>query len=68
VHLRDIVGVGPERAPWAFVAFTAAMVAARLSGDVVTRRFGASTVVRLGGSLAGLGFVLVATVPTLPAP
>jgi MFS family permease len=67
VHLRDIVGVGPGRAPWGFVAFTAAMVAARLSGDVVTRRFGASTVVRLGGSLAGLGFVLVATVPTLPA-
>jgi MFS family permease len=67
VHLRDVVGVEPARAPWAFVAFTAAMVAARLSGDVVTRRFGASNVVRLGGSLAGLGFVLVATVPTLPA-
>jgi MFS family permease len=67
VHLRDIVGVDPGRAPWGFVAFTAAMVAARLSGDVVTRRLGASTVVRLGGSLAGLGFVLVAAVPTLPA-
>jgi MFS family permease len=66
VHLRDVVGVPAGRAPWGFVAFTAAMVVARLSGDLVARRLGAATVVRLGGALAGLGFVLVALVPTLP--
>jgi MFS family permease len=67
VHLRDVVGVPAGRAPWGFVAFTAAMVLARLSGDLLARRLGAAAVVRLGGTLAGLGFVLVALVPTLPA-
>jgi MFS family permease len=67
VHLRDVVGVPASRAPWGFVAFTAAMVVARLTGDLVTRRFGPDRVVRFGGLLAGTGFVLVAVVPTLPA-
>jgi MFS family permease len=67
VHLRDVVGVDAGRAPWGFVAFTAAMVVSRLTGDLVTRRVGAATVVRGGGAFAALGFLLVATVPTLPA-
>jgi MFS family permease len=67
VHLRDAVGVPAGRAPWGFVAFTAAMVVARLTGDLITRRLGPSRVVRLGGALAGAGFLLVGAVPTLPA-
>jgi MFS family permease len=67
VHLRDVVGVPAARAPWGFVAFTAAMVVARLAGDLVTRRLGAGRVVRIGGALAGAGFILVATVPVLAA-
>jgi MFS family permease len=66
VHLRDVVGVPASRAPWGFVAFTAAMVAARLSGDLVARRLGAEAVVRWGGILAGVGFVVVAALPSLP--
>jgi MFS family permease len=66
VHLRDVVGVPASRAPWGFVAFTAAMVAARLGGDLLTRRIGAAAVVRWGGLLAGAGFIVVAAVPTLP--
>jgi MFS family permease len=66
VHLRDVVGVGAGQAPWGFVAFTAAMVTGRLTGDTATRRLGPATVVRAGGALAGAGFLLVVLVPSLP--
>ncbi|GGI05230.1 MFS transporter [Egicoccus halophilus] len=67
IHLDDVVGVAPERVTWGYVAFTAAMTLARLLGDRVTRRFGPAAVVRASGAVAGLGFVLVTLVPTLPA-
>jgi MFS family permease len=67
IHLQDVVGVDVERIGWGFVAFTAAMTTVRLLGDLAVRRLGASLVLRIGGGLAGLGFLLIALVPHLPA-
>jgi MFS family permease len=67
VHLRDIVGVVGSRVTWGYVAYTAAMVTARIVGDRLTRRVGVQRMVRGGGLLAGAGFLLVASVPALPA-
>lgn len=65
IHLRDTVAVVPERVGWAFVAHTAGMVGARLVGDRLVGRFGRRTVLRASGVLAGVGFLVVATVPVL---
>jgi MFS family permease len=67
IHLRDVVAVPAAQVTWGYVAYTAAMVTVRLVGDRAVRRFGAQRVVTGGGWLAALGFVLVATVPHLPA-
>ena len=65
IHLRDTVAVTPDRIGWAFVAHTAGMVGARLIGDRLVGRFGRGAVIRASGLLAGLGFLVVATVPVL---
>jgi len=65
IHLRDTVAVTTERIGWAFVAHTAGMVGARLIGDRLVGRFGRRTVIRASGLLAGVGFLVVATVPVL---
>jgi MFS family permease len=67
IHLQDVVGVPVERIGWGFVAFTAAMTTVRLLGDFAVRRLGAGLVLRIGGALAGVGFLLVALVPNLVA-
>jgi MFS family permease len=67
VHLRDTVGVVGSPVTWGYVAYTAAMVTARVVGDRLTRRVGVQRMVTGGGLVAGAGFVLVATVPVLPA-
>lgn len=65
IHLRDTVAVTPDRIGWAFVAHTAGMVGARLVGDRLVGRFGRRAVLRASGLLAGVGFLVVATVPVL---
>ena len=65
IHLQDVVGVPVERIGWGFVAFTASMTAVRLLGDLAVRRLGAGTVLRIGGGLAGAGFLLIALVPNI---
>lgn len=67
IHLADVVGVAEDRVTWGYVALTAAMTLSRLLGDRLTRRFGAATVVRVGGIVAALGFGLVTLVPVLIA-
>jgi MFS family permease len=67
VHLRDTVGVVGSPVTWGYVAYTAAMVGARVVGDRLTRHLGVQRMVTGGGLLAGAGFLLVATVPALPA-
>lgn len=65
IHLRDTVVVASDRIGWAFVAHTAGMVGARLIGDRLVGRFGRQMVLRASGLVAGLGFLVVATVPVL---
>jgi MFS family permease len=67
VHLRDTVGVVGSPVTWGYVAYTAAMVTSRVVGDRLARRVGVRRMVTGGGSLAAAGFLLVATIPTLPA-
>ena len=66
IHLRDVLGVAPERIAWGFIALTAAMTMIRLVGDAVVRRVGARFVVVAGGWIAGTGFLLIALAPLLP--
>jgi MFS family permease len=65
IHLRDTIAVTPDRIGWAFVAHTAGMVGARLIGDRLVGRFGRHAVIRGSGFVAGVGFLVVATVPVL---
>lgn len=67
VYLNDTLGTGPGFAAAGFAAFSLAMAAGRLSGDVLLSRFGATTVVRFCGILAavGLGTSLLAAQPIL---
>jgi MFS family permease len=67
IHLRDEVGVVTARIGWGYVAYTSGMVLIRVVGDAVVRRLGAQRVVTGGGWAAAAGFLLLATVPTLPA-
>ncbi len=67
IHLRDGVGVAPERVAWGYVAFTAGMVTVRLVGDALTRLLGRGRMITGGAWVAGAGFLLVAAVPSLPA-
>ncbi|MCC5949665.1 MAG: MFS transporter [Nitriliruptoraceae bacterium] len=66
IFLTDVVVVPTAQVGWGFVAYTAAMTTSRLLGDLAVRRFGAQLVLRVGGVLAGLGFLLAALVPVLP--
>jgi MFS family permease len=65
IHLRETLGVVPERTAWGYVSLTAAMTVVRLLGDRVARRFGPSRVIVAGGWAAGLGFLALATIPNV---
>jgi predicted MFS family arabinose efflux permease len=67
VLLRLWRGADAATAPLGFAAFSVAMVAGRLCGDRVLRRFAAVAVLRLGGALAALGFVAMAALPWVGA-
>ncbi len=55
VYLHKTLGVGTAVAATAFAAFSIAMAAGRLSGDWLTRRLGATVLLRSGGALAAVG-------------
>lgn len=55
ILLRDTWQVSPFISTIPFIAFSAAMVVGRLSGDRITDRFSRETVVRFGGYIAGVG-------------
>ncbi|MGF1427925.1 MFS transporter [Kitasatospora sp. LaBMicrA B282] len=59
VYLRDLTGAAAGTAAMAYTAFACTMTVARLSGDLVVRRFGAVRTVRAGGVLATAGGALV---------
>lgn len=59
IYLRDVASASAGVAAASFSAFAATMAAARLSGDLAVRRFGAVATVRGGGVVAVLGGLLV---------
>jgi len=66
VFLSAERGLDKGRAGLGYVAFATMMTAGRLAGDQVVRSLGAFRIVLLGGLCAGLGFTLVALVPSWP--
>lgn len=55
ILLRDTWQVSPFVSTIPFIAFSAAMVIGRLSGDRITDKFSREAVVRVGGFIAGIG-------------
>jgi fucose permease len=55
VYLHKTLGVDTAVAATAFAAFSIAMAIGRLSGDWLTRRLGATLLLRGGGALAAVG-------------
>ena len=55
ILLRDTWQVSPFVSTIPFIAFSAAMVIGRLSGDRITEKFSREAVVRVGGYIAGIG-------------
>jgi MFS family permease len=58
VYLRDELGTTAAIAALGFTAFSVTMTVGRLVGDRLVDRFGPTTIVRAGGSIAALGFGL----------
>lgn len=55
VLARDAFNATPFISTLPFIFFTLAMVIGRFSGDYLAHRFGAATIIALGGSIAGVG-------------
>jgi MFS family permease len=65
VYLRSALAQSPGVAAAGFTAFSLAMAAGRLAGDVVALRLGSARVVRLGASLAGVGLAGALLAPSV---
>ncbi|MFD2265612.1 MFS transporter [Lacibacterium aquatile] len=63
VFLRFSRGMEEATAGYGYAAFSVAMAAARLTGDRITSRLGPTTILRVGGSLAALGFLIAVATP-----
>ncbi|GLX98896.1 MFS transporter [Herbidospora sp. NBRC 101105] len=50
-------------APWALGAYQATTFIVRVGGDAAVSRFGPATIVRVGGVVAALGFLLIVVAP-----
>ncbi|MEA2279073.1 MAG: hypothetical protein QOI62_1202 [Solirubrobacteraceae bacterium] len=56
VYLRDELGTSAAVAALGFTAFSVTMTLGRIFGDRLVDRFGPQTVVRVGGTVAAIGF------------
>jgi hypothetical protein len=63
ILLHEARGTALTLAGAGYAAFSLAMAAARLTGDAMTRRFGATAMLRGGGALAALGFAMASLLP-----
>ncbi|WP_222183128.1 MFS transporter [Geminicoccus harenae] len=66
LHLIQNTGATPATAAAGFAAFSLAMAGCRFVGDAATARFGRVTVLRGGGILIALGFLVATLVPVAP--
>ncbi|MGH8159023.1 MAG: MFS transporter [Rhodanobacter sp.] len=66
VLLRDFRGFSAASAGIGYACFSVAMAAGRLAGDGVVARLGPVWTVRVGASLAAVGFLLAAMAPWPP--
>jgi predicted MFS family arabinose efflux permease len=64
VFLREQRQVDVSVAGIGYAVFSVAMAVMRLSGDRMTHRFGPRRVLQIGGTLAALGFLAAATIPS----
>lgn len=64
VFLRDVRQVDVSLAGVSYGFFSVAMAAGRFAGDRITHGIGSRRVLRIGSSVAGLGFLMVATMPS----
>ena len=65
IFLSSAHHLPPARAGGGYVAFCAAMVLGRLSGDAVVRRMGDAWVIGVGAACAAMGLALVVVAPSL---
>ena len=65
VFLRETAGAGIDGAATGFAGFSLAMAIGRFSGDWVRRRWGAVSLLRVGGVAAGIGMAIALTAPGL---
>ncbi|MCW2868402.1 MAG: transporter [Marmoricola sp.] len=66
LHVTDVAGVSPSSGAWGLACVAGFMVVIRLAGDVVVERLGRAVVVRTGAACALVGYLLTATVTSLP--
>ena len=66
VLARDTFAATPFISTLPFIFFTLAMVIGRFSGDYLAHRFGASKIIALGGSIAGIGLGLGLAIGGIP--
>lgn len=64
VYLKDVLHTPSSMWPLGYAAFAAAMSVGRLTGDRLNEQFGASSLVRTGAIIAGLGLLIALTVPS----
>jgi predicted MFS family arabinose efflux permease len=67
VFLREHAGMDRSLAGVGYAVFSVAMVAGRLTGDGLSHRFGDRRLLRTGGAVAALGFLILAAVPSRTA-
>ena len=56
-------GFSAETAGMGYAAFSVAMATGRLLGDAITRRLGATAILRIGGLVAAAGFLIAVALP-----
>jgi len=66
VHVTDVAGVEPSTGALGLVAVSAFMVLIRLFGDRAVAAFGRANVVRFGGLVASIGYLVAIVGQSLP--
>ena len=64
VYLSQVLRSNPSVAALGFAAFSLTMTAGRIIGDWLTEKLKPSGVIRLGGLLSAMGFILVLSAPS----